>query len=75
MYRLSKINPTTCEGLCMLHYASIKLTVGFKEQRKDILTQASSIAGIIGHSNMKKKEDNKIIRIVTILLKNISYKA
>ena len=51
----------------MLHYASIQSNVGMKEQHKDILTQASRIAGKIGHSKMKKKEDNKSNRKVTIL--------
>ena len=49
MNSLSKSLTTTCEVLGMLHYASNKSTVSFSQQWKDILIEASRIAGKIGH--------------------------
>ena len=49
MNSLSKNIKTTWEGLGMLHYASNKSTVSFSQQWKDILIEASRIAGKIGH--------------------------
>ena len=54
MDMLSKSLNTTFEGLGTLHYASNKSTVGFEEQCKDILTEASHISGENFHSKAKK---------------------
>ena len=51
--RLSKSLTTNCEDLDILHYFYNKSSVSFTEQYKDILTEASHIAGRIDHHKIK----------------------
>ena len=53
MNRLSKIITTTYEILVMIYSESNISAVSFSEHSKEILIEASRIAGKIGHSKMK----------------------
>ena len=67
MNRLSKIITTTYEILVMIYSESNISAVSFSEHSKEILIEASRIAGKIGHSKMKKYNIIKMIREITII--------
>ena len=54
----------------MIYSAFSRSAVSFTDKRTSILTEGSLIAGKLGHSKTKKREDNKIIRKYTILFRN-----
>ena len=67
---LSNNITTACEDIGILHSESSKPTVSFADQCKYILTEASLIAGKIGHSKMNGDRTIKIISNDTILFRN-----
>ena len=59
---LSTILTKTCKVISVIHSTSNKSIISFVEQHKDILTEASRIAGKVGRSRMKKGNTIKGIR-------------
>ena len=54
----------------MIYSAFSRSSVSFTDTLTYILTEGSRIAGKLGNSKTKKREDDKIIRKYTILFRN-----